>query len=172
MQMIGKWIADGAMAFLAREYKTLAIFVIAVAAVLGITNHMAADDTNALISLSFVVGSLCSGLAGYLGMKTATKANTRTASAARKGLNSALQVAFTGGSVMGLSVVGLALAGVSTLFLVYSNIYTDSLNDDRAMILVLNIVSGFSLGASSIALFARVGGGIYTKAAEIGRAHV
>ena len=168
MQMIGKWIADGAMAFLAREYKTLAVFVIAVAIILGLANHFTSDDTNALISVSFVFGAVCSGLAGYFGMKTATQSNIRTASAARKGLNEALQVAFAGGSVMGLSVVGLALGGVGILFVVYSNIYADSMTDTKAMMLVLNLVSGFSLGASSIALFARVGGGIYTKAADVG----
>ena len=99
MQMIGKWIADGAMAFLGREYKVLAIFVVAVAILLGVTNHMVGEEqqTNGLIALSFVLGAFCSGLAGYFGMKTATAANIRTASAARKGLNEALQVAFAGG---------------------------------------------------------------------------
>ena len=168
MQMIGKWIADGAMAFLAREYKTLAVFVVAVAVLLGVANQMVSDDTNAFISLSFVFGASASAVAGYFGMITATKANIRTASAARKGLNDALQVAFAGGSVMGLSVVGLALGGVGILFVAYSFMYPDSLTDTKAMMLVLNLVSGFSLGASSIALFARVGGGIYTKAADVG----
>jgi K(+)-stimulated pyrophosphate-energized sodium pump len=170
MKMIGGWIADGAMAFLGREYKVLAIFVVAVAILLGVSNHMvgAEQNTNGLIALSFVLGAFCSGLAGYFGMKTATAANTRTASAARKGLNQALQVAFAGGSVMGLSVVGLALVGMGGLFIVYTRIYPDSLTDTGAMALVLNVLSGFSLGASSIALFARVGGGIYTKAADVG----
>ncbi len=168
MKLIGKWIADGAMAFLAREYKSLAIFVVATAVILGVANHFTADDTNAMISVAFVFGAICSGLAGYLGMRTATKANIRTASAARKGLNEALQVAFAGGSVMGLAVVGLALGGIAIMFVVFSTIYGDSVNDDKAMMLVLNLVSGFSLGASSIALFARVGGGIYTKAADVG----
>jgi K(+)-stimulated pyrophosphate-energized sodium pump len=168
MQLIGKWIADGAMAFLAREYKSLAIFVVATAIVLGVANHFTSDDTNAMISVSFIFGAACSGLAGYVGMKTATKANIRTASAARKGLNEALQLAFAGGSVMGLSVVGLALGGVAILFVGFSTYYGDSLNDTKAMMLVLNLVSGFSLGGSSIALFARVGGGIYTKAADVG----
>jgi K(+)-stimulated pyrophosphate-energized sodium pump len=168
MQMIGKWISDGAMAFLAREYKVLAIFVVAVAVLLGVSNYYVSKDTNAFIALSFVLGAFCSGLAGYFGMKTATKANTRTASAARKGLNEALQVAFTGGSVMGLSVVGLALAGLGSLFILYSYLYPESLTSETTMMLVLNILSGFSLGASSIALFARVGGGIYTKAADVG----
>jgi len=168
MQLIGKWIADGAMAFLAREYKSLAIFVVATALVLGVANHFTSDDTNAMISVSFIFGAVCSALAGYFGMRTATKANIRTASAARKGLNEALQLAFTGGSVMGLSVVGLALGGVGILFAGFSAYYGDSLNDTKVMMLVINLVSGFSLGGSSIALFARVGGGIYTKAADVG----
>jgi K(+)-stimulated pyrophosphate-energized sodium pump len=168
MQMIGKWIADGAMAFLGREYKVLSIFVVAVAILLGVSNHFVSEDTNAFIALSFVLGAFCSALAGYFGMKTATSANIRTTSAARKGLNDALQVAFAGGSVMGLSVVGLALAGMGVLFIVYTKLYPESLGNTGAMMLVLNILSGFSLGASSIALFARVGGGIYTKAADVG----
>jgi len=168
MQLIGSWIAKGAMAFLAREYKVLAIFVVAVAILLGVSNHFVAEDTNAFIALSFVLGAFCSGLAGYFGMKAATKANTRTASAARGGLNTALQVAFCGGSVMGLSVVGLALSGLGLLFILYTFMYPDSLTSESSMMLVLNILSGFSLGASSIALFARVGGGIYTKAADVG----
>ena len=168
MRLIGSWIADGAMAFLGREYRVLAVFVIAVAVLLGVSNHFVSEDTNAFIALSFVLGAFCSGLAGYFGMKTATRANTRTAAAARKGLNEALQVAFAGGSVMGLSVVGLALTGMGLLFILYLRMYPEALNDSTAMMLVLNVLSGFSLGASSIALFARVGGGIYTKAADVG----
>jgi len=168
MQLIGKWIADGAMAFLGREYRVLAIFVVAIAVLLGVSNHFVSEDTNAFIALSFVLGAICSGLAGYFGMKTATAANTRTTFAARKGLNEALQVAFAGGSVMGLAVVGLALLGLGLLFILYVKIYPEALTSDTSMMLVLNILSGFSLGASSIALFARVGGGIYTKAADVG----
>jgi K(+)-stimulated pyrophosphate-energized sodium pump len=168
MKMIGSWIADGAMAFLSAEYRVLAIFVVAVAVLLGVSNQMVGGDTNGLIALSFVLGAVCSGLAGYFGMKTATGANIRTASAARKGLNDALQVAFAGGSVMGLSVVGLALIGMGGLFWVYTAMYSAAFTDTAVMMLVLNILSGFSLGASSIALFARVGGGIYTKAADVG----
>jgi len=170
MKLIGGWIADGAMAFLGREYRVLLIFVIAVAIILGISNHMVGADqnTNGLIALSFALGAFCSGLAGFFGMKTATRANIRTTSAARKGLNQALQVAFAGGSVMGLSVVGLALTGMGGLFIVYTRVYPAALTDTNAMTMVLNILSGFSLGASSIALFARVGGGIYTKAADVG----
>ncbi len=168
MKLIGSWVADGAMAFLGREYRVLAIFVVAVAILLGVTNFYVSEDTNAFIAVSFVLGAFCSALAGYFGMKTATGANTRTASAARKGLNDALQVAFNGGSVMGLSVAGLALFGLGTLFIVYLKMYPEALNGGDATMLVLNILSGFSLGASSIALFARVGGGIYTKAADVG----
>lgn len=167
MQKIASWIADGALAFLKAEYKVLAIFVIAVAILLGVSNA-GLEDSSALIALSFVIGAFCSALAGYIGMKVATKANVRTTAAARKDLNSALQVAFAGGSVMGLCVVGLGLIGLSILFLVYTSMNPDALTNTSAMNIVLNILSGFSLGASSIALFARVGGGIYTKAADVG----
>ncbi len=165
MKKIGGWIADGAMAFLGREYKILAIFVIAVAVALGASNAGLKDSTW-MIAVSFVVGALCSALAGYIGMKVATKANIRTASSARQGLNGALQVAFSGGSVMGLCVVGLALLGLNILFIIYSKIY--GIDSTDSLTLTLNVLSGFSLGASSIALFARVGGGIYTKAADVG----
>ena len=150
MKMIGGWIADGAMAFLAREYRVLAIFVIAVAVLLGVSNQMIGEDTNWIIAVSFVLGAFCSALAGYFGMKTATAANTRTAAAARKGLNEALQVAFNGGSVMGLSVVGLALTGMGVLFIVYTKMYPTALTDVTAMRLVLNILSGFSYTIESI----------------------
>ncbi len=170
MKKIGGWVADGAMAFLSREYRVLAIFVVAVAVLLGVSNAAvgAEQNTNALIAVSFILGAFCSALAGYIGMKTATASNTRTAAAARTGLNSALQVAFTGGSVMGLAVVGLALLGLGVLLIVYTRMYPAAGEGGAATMLVLNILSGFSLGASSIALFARVGGGIYTKAADVG----
>ena len=164
MKSIGASIADGAMAFLKTEYRVLAIFVLAIAILLGVANRGRADSS-ALISLSFVVGALASGLAGYLGMKVATKANNRTTNAARNSLASALNVAFTGGSVMGLSVVGLGVLGLGGLFIFYSNHFG---SDAISIKTVLNVISGFSLGASSIALFARVGGGIYTKAADVG----
>ncbi len=165
MVKIGSWIADGAMAFLAREYKVLAIFVLAVAVLLGWSNASLADS-NWMIAVSFVVGAGCSALAGYIGMKVATQANIRTAAAARTSLNDALQVAFSGGSVMGLCVVGLALLGLGALFIGYSSMY--GVKPGEELTLTLNVLSGFSLGASSIALFARVGGGIYTKAADVG----
>jgi K(+)-stimulated pyrophosphate-energized sodium pump len=168
MQLIGKWISEGAMAFLRREYSFLAFFVVVVAILLGVSNAFVSEDTNAFIALSFVLGAICSALAGYFGMRTATSSNIRTAAAARIGLNDALKVAFTGGSVMGLAVAGLALLGLSLLFLLFTKMYPDSMTSTKAMMLVLNNLSGFSLGASSIALFARVGGGIYTKAADVG----
>jgi K(+)-stimulated pyrophosphate-energized sodium pump len=164
MKSIGASIADGAMAFLKAEYRVLAIFVVAVAVLLGLANSGRADSS-ALISLSFVVGAVTSGLAGFLGMKVATKANNRTTNAARTSLASALNVAFTGGSVMGMSVVGLGVLGLGGLFIFYTGYYGD---DAVSIKIVLNVISGFSLGASSIALFARVGGGIYTKAADVG----
>ncbi|QEG34857.1 V-type H(+)-translocating pyrophosphatase [Bythopirellula goksoeyrii] len=170
MQVIGKWISDGAMAFLSREYKSLAIFVILVAILLGFSNAQVGEsqNTNGLISLSFVLGAFCSALAGYIGMKSATAANMRTAAAARTGLNEALQVAFAGGSVMGLSVVGLALLGLGSLLILFLRMYPEAVHGGDPTMLVLNLLSGFSLGASSIALFARVGGGIFTKAADVG----
>ena len=160
MVEISGYIRDGAIAFLKTEYKVLAIFVITVAVLLGFSNS-GRDDSSSLIALSFLIGATCSALAGYLGMKAATKANVRTAQAARTGLGPALQIAFTGGSIMGMNVVGLGIIGLSSLFLIYMNL-------DWDLTKVINVLSGFSLGASSIALFARVGGGIYTKAADVG----
>ena len=160
MKQIGASIADGAMAFLKAEYRVLAVFVIAVAVLLGVANS-GRDDSSSLIAVSFIVGAFASAFAGFLGMKVATKANNRTTNAARTSLAQALNVAFTGGSVMGLSVVGLGVLGLGGLFIFYSS-YFDSMD------VTLNVLSGFSLGASSIALFARVGGGIYTKAADVG----
>jgi len=161
MVLIGKSIAEGAMAFLKAEYRILGIFVVVVALLLGIANA-GRTDSSALISLSFIAGAFASGLAGFLGMRVATKANNRTTHAARSSLSAALNVAFTGGSVMGLSVVGLGLIGLGSLFIFYQNIFANDYNK------VITVISGFSLGASSIALFARVGGGIYTKAADVG----
>ena len=164
MKQIGASIADGAMAFLKAEYRVLSIFVVAVAVLLGLANN-GRSDSNSLIALSFVVGALASGLAGFLGMRVATKANNRTTNAAQSSLAKALNVAFTGGSVMGLSVVGLGVLGLGGLFIFYTNYFG---SDADSIGMVLNVISGFSLGASSIALFARVGGGIYTKAADVG----
>jgi K(+)-stimulated pyrophosphate-energized sodium pump len=160
MEVIAKNIADGAMAFLKAEYRVLAIFVICVAILLGISGA-AAEGSSWLVSVSFILGAICSALAGFIGMRVATKANVRTTNAARKSLGRALEVAFAGGAVMGLGVVGLGVLGLGGLFLVYSNIGWDIAK-------VITVVTGFSFGASSIALFARVGGGIYTKAADVG----
>ena len=160
MSRIAKNIADGAMSFLKAEYKILSIFVLAVAILLYFkgTNE---DGSNGMVAVSFIVGAICSALAGFIGMRVATKANVRTTNAARKSLGAALEVAFAGGAVMGLGVVGLGVLGLSSLFALYSG-------QGWAIGEVLNVLSGFSLGASSIALFARVGGGIYTKAADVG----
>ena len=160
-------IREGAMAFLGREYSVLLIFVVIVAILLGVANAANAGSS-ALVALSFIVGASCSGLAGYFGMRVATNANVRTAQAARSGLSRALGVAFSGGAVMGMSVVGLALTGLSLLFLLYTKVLGFDYTGQADMARLLATVSGFSLGASSIALFARVGGGIYTKAADVG----
>ncbi|MDY7094302.1 MAG: sodium-translocating pyrophosphatase [Acidobacteriota bacterium] len=162
MVRIAGYIRDGAMAFLGREYRVLAIFVVVAAALLAFGNRNVAGSS-ALVGVSMVVGALCSGLAGFFGMRVATSANVRTASAARTGLNPALKVAFAGGAVMGFSVVGLGVLGLSALALVYINLFGAG---DLAK--VVTVLTGFSFGASSIALFARVGGGIYTKAADVG----
>ena len=158
MKRIAENITDGAMAFLRAEYKILAIVVVVVAALLAYIYR----ESSALIALSFVVGAICSGLAGFIGMKVATKANVRTANAARQGLTQALSVAFSGGAVMGLGVVGLGALGLGSLFLLYQGQFGDDIGK------ILSVLTGFSFGASSIALFARVGGGIYTKAADVG----
>ena len=163
MARIAKNIADGAMAFLKAEYKVLAIFVVAVAVLLYFKGN-AEEGSNGMIAISFIVGAICSALAGFIGMKVATKANVRTTQAAKTSLGKALEVAFAGGAVMGLGVVGLGILGLSGLFMLYQNLWPGAEN----LAMVLNVLSGFSLGASSIALFARVGGGIYTKAADVG----
>lgn len=171
MVEIGGYIREGAMAFLGREYRTLAVFVVVVAILLGGANAMSSDSLQGLVGLSFVVGALCSGLAGFLGMRVATASNIRTANGARDGLTKALEVAFSGGSVMGMSVVGLGTLGISVLLLIYMAVFGANLSDIGELNdvnRVLSVLTGFSLGASSIALFARVGGGIYTKAADVG----
>lgn len=159
MKKIANHIAEGAMAFLKAEYKILSVFVICVALLLALTAN--SESSSPLVGLSFVVGAFCSALAGFIGMRVATKANVRTTNAARTSLGKALEVAFTGGSVMGMGVVGLGVLGLSVLFIVYKSMFTD-INQ------VITVLTGFSFGASSIALFARVGGGIYTKAADVG----
>ena len=159
MERIAKNISDGAMAFLKAEYKILAVFVFFTSLLLAIKGEN--EGTSWLVSVSFILGAICSALAGFIGMKVATKANVRTTEAARHSLGKALEIAFSGGAVMGLGVVGLGVLGIGSLFIVYSELFD---NTDT----VIKLISGFSLGASSIALFARVGGGIYTKAADVG----
>jgi K(+)-stimulated pyrophosphate-energized sodium pump len=160
MSRIAKNIADGAMSFLKAEYKVLSVFVAAVAVLLFFKGS-AEENSTGMVAFSFVIGAICSALAGFIGMKVATKANVRTTQAARTSLGKALEVAFSGGAVMGLGVVGLGVLGLSLLLSLYQGMY-------ESTTVVLNVLSGFSLGASSIALFARVGGGIYTKAADVG----
>ncbi len=171
MREIASHIREGAIAFLRREYQVLVIFVIIIAALLAI-GYMGSESSSPLIALSFVVGAFCSGLAGIIGMRVATQANVRTANAARTSLPRALNVAFSGGLVMGLCVVGLGVLGVSVLYLLYLNMgfveVHEGLPTQTSIQRIITILSGFSLGASSIALFARVGGGIYTKAADVG----
>ena len=163
MATIANNIAKGAMSFLRAEYRILSIFVLCLAVLLYIKGSNE-EGSHGMVALSFVVGAVCSGLAGFIGMRVATKSNVRTTNAARKSLGKALEVAFTGGSVMGLGVVGLGVLGLSSLFALYQNIWPGTEN----LTTVLNVLTGFSMGASSIALFARVGGGIYTKAADVG----
>ena len=160
MARIAQNIAEGAMSFLKAEYKILSVFVVAVAILLFFKGQ-SETGSNGMVAVSFVVGAVCSALAGFIGMKVATKANVRTTNAAQKSLGKALEVAFAGGAVMGLGVVGLGVLGLSGLFAFYSS-------QGWNITEILNVLSGFSLGASSIALFARVGGGIYTKAADVG----
>lgn len=164
MKEIALAIREGAMAFLRREYKLLAVFVLAVAACLALSQL--ANPILMLQATSFIAGAFCSGLAGFFGMKVATEANVRTTAAARDSLGKALHIAFSGGTVMGMCVVGLGVMGLGILFFLYQQI--PGLAGDNNMADVLVILSGFSMGASSIALFARVGGGIYTKAADVG----
>lgn len=148
MKEIATYIHEGAMAFLTREYKSVAIFVVVLFIILIITPGLGWQT-----AVSFLVGAIFSIAAGFFGMQVATKANVRTANAARTGMNKALEIAFSGGAVMGMCVVGLGILGVGMLYLIFEDI---------------TIITGFSLGASSIALFGRVGGGIYTKAADVG----
>jgi len=164
MKKIASFINEGALAFLKAEYKILSIFIVSIALILIFTGNT--EGTSPLVAFSFVIGALCSGLAGYIGMRVATKANVRTTHSARTGLNEALKIAFTGGSVMGLSVVGLGLLGLSLLFILYSNLFGVDTAQNLSKVIV--VLTSFSFGASTIALFARVGGGIYTKAADVG----
>jgi len=166
MKEISTYIAEGAMAFLKAEWKILGYFVVIVALLLG---FMATknEDSHWTIAVAFVIGAVFSATAGYIGMKVATKANVRTAEAAKTSLSKALNVSFTGGSVMGLGVSGLAVLGLGGLYLILKQ-YFYVTGDPKEMLRTIEVLTGFSLGAESIALFARVGGGIYTKAADVG----
>ena len=166
MKEISTYIAEGAMAFLKAEWKILGYFVAIVALLLG---FMAQSNAGShwSIAISFVIGSVFSATAGYIGMKVATKANVRTAEAAKTSLSKALNVSFTGGAVMGLGVSGLAVLGLGGLFIILKHFFAPDGNAE-GMLRTIEVLTGFSLGAESIALFARVGGGIYTKAADVG----
>ncbi|MBI5498789.1 MAG: sodium-translocating pyrophosphatase [Deltaproteobacteria bacterium] len=168
MKEISGFIRQGAMAFLAREYKVIAVFVVVVSAGLALANELS-GDASWWVAVAFAGGAFCSALSGYFGMNVATMANVRTAHAAETGLNKALGVAFSGGAVMGMCVVGLGVLGLGLFFLLFKSMFGVSVGDPKTGIgAVISAISGFSLGASSIALFARVGGGIYTKAADVG----
>ncbi len=163
-------IAKGSMAFLKAEWKVLAYFAVITAILLAWSGTLI-DTSSPVIAISFLIGAILSALAGYIGMNIATKANVRTTQAARTSLSKALQVSFTGGTVMGLGVAGLAILGLGGLFIIFYQMYVVNVGGDVngvPMIKALEVLAGFSLGAESIALFARVGGGIYTKAADVG----
>jgi K(+)-stimulated pyrophosphate-energized sodium pump len=170
MQELAGYIAAGALAFLRAEWKILAYFVVIAGIVLAWSGTLV-ENSSPVIAIAFVIGAVLSALAGYIGMKVATKANVRTTQAARSSLSQALKVSFTGGTVMGLGVAGLAVLGLGGLFIVFYNYYVLSQGgsvNGHHMETALEVLAGFSLGAESIALFARVGGGIYTKAADVG----
>jgi len=171
MQELAGYIADGAMAFLKAEWKILSIFVVFAAALLAYSGTIHEINgkpihSSWIIAISFIIGAVFSATAGYIGMKVATKANVRTTQAARTSLAQALKVSFTGGTVMGLGVAGLAVLGLGGLFIVFLSLFSDLGAD--TVTTAIEVLTGFSLGAESIALFARVGGGIYTKAADVG----
>ncbi|MGY4539253.1 K(+)-stimulated pyrophosphate-energized sodium pump [Mucilaginibacter sp. UYNi724] len=170
MNQLAGYIADGAMAFLRAEWKVLGYFVV-VAAMLLAWSGTTVATSSPVIAISFIIGAFLSAFAGYLGMRIATKSNVRTTQAAKTSLAHALKVSFTGGTVMGLGVAGLAIIGLGSLFIVFYTMYVTSKGESvngEAMAKALDVLAGFSLGAESIALFARVGGGIYTKAADVG----
>ncbi len=170
MQELAAYIASGAMAFLRAEWKVLGYFAIIAALLLAYSGTLV-ETSSPIIAVSFIIGAVLSATAGYIGMNVATKANVRTTQAARTSLSKALKVSFAGGSVMGLGVAGLAVIGLGSLFIVFYQIYVVSQGatvNGMEMEKALEVLAGFSLGAESIALFARVGGGIYTKAADVG----
>lgn len=170
MMELAGYIADGAMAFLKAEWKVLIYFAI-IAGILLAWSGTTVETSSPIIAGSFLIGAVFSAFAGYIGMNIATKANVRTTQAARTSLKQALKVSFTGGSVMGLGVAGLAVLGLGSLFIVFYQMFVVSEGagvNGMEMEKALEVLAGFSLGAESIALFARVGGGIYTKAADVG----
>ena len=168
MQFISKSIKEGAMAFLKAEYRILLIFVVIAAIALFFVSTLV-ETTHWIIVVAFIFGAFFSALAGNIGMRIATSANVRTTQAARTSLPQALKVSFTGGTVMGLGVAGLAVLGLSVFFMLFLKMFVTGEGSFYAeMTVVLEALAGFSLGAESIALFARVGGGIYTKAADVG----
>ena len=171
MVELATYIAEGAMAFLKAEWRILAIFAAVAAAILAWAGTLV-ETSSPVIALSFLIGAVFSATAGYFGMNIATKANVRTTQAARTSLKDALRVAFTGGTVMGLGVAGLAVFGLGSLFILFYTLYVVNVAgatvNGPAMEKAIDVLAGFSLGAESIALFARVGGGIYTKAADVG----
>ncbi len=168
MKEISDYIAEGAMAFLKAEWKVLGYFVVIVAILLAVMAQ-ANPHSHWSIAIAFIIGAILSATAGYIGMKAATKANVRTAQAARSSLSKALNVSFTGGAVMGVGVAGLAVLGLGGLYIILKHFFAPEASIDSAeMIRTIEVLTGFSLGAESIALFARVGGGIYTKAADVG----
>ncbi len=168
MKEISNYIAEGAMAFLKAEWKILGYFVVIVGLLLAVMAN-ANPHSHWSISIAFVIGAVLSATAGYIGMKAATKANVRTAQAARTSLSKALNVSFTGGAVMGVGVAGLAVFGLGGLYIILKYIFAPDAGINSAeMVRTIEVLTGFSLGAESIALFARVGGGIYTKAADVG----
>jgi len=173
MQELAGYIADGAMAFLKAEWRVLSIFVIFTAALLAYSGTITEINgvpmhSSWIIAIAFIIGAFFSAFAGFIGMKAATKANVRTTQAARTSLKQALKVSFTGGTVMGLGVAGLAVLGLGGLFIVFLQIFHVITPNSVEMRTAIEVLTGFSLGAESIALFARVGGGIYTKAADVG----
>ncbi len=173
MKELAGYIANGAMAFLKAEWRILGIFVVIAAALLAYSGtihevHGRAIHSSWIISIAFIIGAVFSAAAGYIGMKVATKANVRTTQAARTSLAQALKVSFTGGTVMGLGVAGLAVFGLGGLFIVFLKLFNVVEVNSDEMKTAIEVLTGFSLGAESIALFARVGGGIYTKAADVG----
>ncbi|GAB2958359.1 sodium-translocating pyrophosphatase [Hymenobacter coalescens] len=168
MRTIAGHIADGAIAFLKAEYRVLALFALIACAFLGFLSF-GNERSSPVIIIAFIIGAVFSAVAGFIGMKIATKANVRTAQAARTSLSTALNVSFAGGSVMGMGVAGLAVLGLGSLFIVFYQMFVGGASaNGPEMERALEVLTGFSLGAESIALFARVGGGIYTKAADVG----